>query len=221
MNDLSVLLLSSVGALLVCVCLIQGRKLKQVELRNQELVFENSRLKDNIGIDMLTGLLSPNVYLEHFEAERRRLERAVTDNSKENIFVFFVDINRFKTINDSYGHQFGDHVLRMLASRLKEIARRDSDLVARRSGDEFLLLFWYKDEAAARLLIDKVHHATTFFAYTEKSVEVPITCSIGVARMVGVNGLKTLKQVLHEAERSMYQGKGEADTAVTVHAEPI
>jgi len=84
--------------------------------------------------DGLTGLPNKASFEEHLE---RALARAV--RNRLAVAVLFMDIDGFKEVNDTLGHDAGDEVLRIVANRLSE-AVRDTDLVARRGGDEFLVL---------------------------------------------------------------------------------
>ena len=84
--------------------------------------------------DALTGLPNRNMFIDELERTLARARR-----SGDNFALFFIDLDRFKNINDSLGHGAGDRLLQVMATRLRELLR-DSDLVARLGGDEFVVL---------------------------------------------------------------------------------
>lgn len=125
--------------------------------------------------DHLTGL--PNRMLLN-----DRLTRAILDGERKNTLaaLLFIDVDRFKTINDSMGHSFGDAVLRTLATRLRAAARK-SDTVARIGGDEFVILMedlGAPDDAemVAQRLLDSMRTPVELLGHS-----LVITVSIGIA----------------------------------------
>jgi diguanylate cyclase len=119
--------------------------------------------------------------------------------------VLFIDIDKFKNINDSYGHDLGDQVLLMVANRLKSFLR-DEDMVSRWGGDEFVcLLFEVKQEAdvtsLAEKMINRIAEACEFNGTT-----LSIKASIGIA-MYPADG-ETAEILFKNADTAMYQAKG-------------
>lgn len=149
--------------------------------------------------DALTGL--PNkTYLE--DAIRYRIKRAMTEN--ENFGLLFIDIDRFKNINDTLGHRVGDKLLRMFSKRLQNTVQKH-DVVARIGGDEFIIL------VSDALNADTLHAVTKRlmeacrrkFSYTDH--EFNITVSIGMVLFPDCgNDPETLIQ---NADIAMYQAK--------------
>lgn len=134
-----------------------------------------------------------------------RLEQAVAlaARNQETLAVFFIDLDGFKRINDSYGHQGGDLLLQQFAQRLKSSVRA-SDTVARMSGDEFVVVAFLTDTEQARTLADKlleVYHAP----FTLDGHGVAMTGSIGVSLYPG-DGLDSDTLLLH-ADSAMYHAK--------------
>jgi diguanylate cyclase (GGDEF)-like protein/PAS domain S-box-containing protein len=93
--------------------------------------------------DGLTGLPNRNMFIDELERTLARARR-----HGERFALFFIDLDRFKNINDSLGHGAGDQLLKVMATRLRELLR-ESDLVARLGGDEFVVLLDGAVEAAA------------------------------------------------------------------------
>ena len=119
--------------------------------------------------------------------------------------VLFIDIDKFKNINDSYGHDLGDQVLLMVANRLKSFVR-DEDIVSRWGGDEFVcLLFEVKQEAdvtrLAEKMINRIAEACEF-----NGIVLSIRASIGIA-IYPADG-DTADVLFKNADTAMYKAKG-------------
>jgi diguanylate cyclase (GGDEF)-like protein len=181
-----------------------------VEEREQELQNQSNNLQTIVDerteqlyqkahYDSLT--LLPNRYLLY-----DRLEHAILaeKRNKEGLAVLFMDLDRFKIINDSLGHDVGDQLLKAVAKRLKSIAR-DIDTVARLGGDEFIYLAEsiHKPESAARIA-QKIHHAFEAPFILNKRV-LHVSTSIGIC-IYPTDGNDS-SQLLKNADVSMYHAK--------------
>ncbi len=116
--------------------------------------------------------------------------------------VIFVDLDRFKSINDAYGHTTGDEILRLVASRLSEVVRVD-DLVARLSGDEFLVIARSPDGDIVDDLAARVAETLSFVAQVGFR-EIRVTASVGCARHIPG---ETADDVVANADLAMYRAK--------------
>jgi diguanylate cyclase (GGDEF)-like protein len=150
--------------------------------------------------DALTGL--PNRTLL-----RERLEQAVAraSRSKKLVAVLFIDLDRFKTVNDAHGHQVGDQVLIEVATRLTAVLRA-GETVARLSGDEFVVVCEDHDHPdQARSIAEKI---TTALAdvFRLGGELVPVGASIGVA-FCGPGTAASPESLLRDADLAMYQAK--------------
>ncbi len=151
--------------------------------------------------DALTGLInrfSLQSQLEQALARARRERRALA--------VIFLDLDRFKTINDTMGHAMGDQLLMEVAHRLRENVR-DSDIVARLGGDEFVVVLTEVDDAtAAARVADKLLHALSR-RYRIGEHELHSTTSIGLAFYPddGEDGETLMKN----ADAAMYHAKSQ------------
>jgi diguanylate cyclase (GGDEF)-like protein len=116
----------------------------------------------------------------------------------------FIDLDNFKTINDSFGHETGDKVLVEVARRLTSVARR-ADTVARLGGDEFVMLCTaLRDDDDPRLLGDRVVRAVAH-PYIENDVDLSITASVGIV-LTG-DPIADPGQLLQDADIAMYRAK--------------
>jgi len=143
--------------------------------------------------DQLTGLANRKQAIE-------RLEAWAADDSGTT--VIFVDLDRFKSINDAYGHSTGDEILRLVAKRLSDATRVD-DLVARLSGDEFLVLARSPDEDTAIELAERIAEALTFSASVSNR-EIRVSASVGCARHIAG---ESADDVVANADLAMYRAK--------------
>ncbi len=164
------------------------------EARVTSELFHHSALHDP-----LTGL--PNRLLI-----RERLDHAVqrAKRSHSNTAILFVDLDRFKYVNDTHGHQIGDELLLAVANRLSGVVR-SGDTLARFSGDEFVFLCEdLQDAADVELLAERVHKTfTTPFALS--TGELTISASVGIA--FAGPGQAISNQLLVRADMAMYEVK--------------
>lgn len=153
--------------------------------------------------DPLTGLPNRLLFddrLEHGLEQAKRHSRTLA--------VMFVDLDQFKSINDSHGHDIGDAVLQTIADRLKENARGD-DTVSRHGGDEFLyLLMEIGDEADITVLAQKIIKAVQVqcdVSAGDRVVSLTIKASVGIA-LFPKDGT-TAEMLIKNADKAMYQAK--------------
>ena len=118
--------------------------------------------------------------------------------------LFFIDIDHFKQINDRHGHHIGDQCLEEIAARLSARMSRESDLVARYGGEEFVVLAPGLDQAACRILGDRLLEDLRFSLPGVSSLKV--TASIG-ARSLVPSPRDRLLSVINQADQAMYSSK--------------
>jgi diguanylate cyclase (GGDEF)-like protein/PAS domain S-box-containing protein len=150
--------------------------------------------------DRLTGLPNRSLFLEH-------LQRAISHTRRRTsteFAVFFLDIDNFKAINDTLGHELADQVLVELAKRLEKTLRPE-DIIARLGGDEFVFLVGdLHDREAAALVAQRVHEAVAE-PYTAGGRQITTSVSIGIA--LGLPSYERPDQVLRDADIAMYAAK--------------
>jgi diguanylate cyclase (GGDEF)-like protein/PAS domain S-box-containing protein len=164
-----------------------------------ELKLSEERLNYLAHHDPLTRL--PNRLLFH-----DRLEQAVLQaiRSKHMIAVMFLDLDRFKAINDTLGHLIGDELLMAVAERLRHCAR-ETDTVARLGGDEFAVIInQISNEHDVGQIAQKIIHSLSS-VYSVGGYEVFITASIGINLYPGVDNDRT--KLLENADVAMYHAK--------------
>ncbi|OIQ82402.1 cyclic di-GMP phosphodiesterase Gmr [mine drainage metagenome] len=155
-------------------------------------------------VDNLTGLANRASF-------NAALSRDLEGVAERETTVLFVDLDDFKDVNDAYGHHAGDDLLRVVATRLREVTR-PSDLCARIGGDEFAVLLRRTGEAAAAEVAQRVVAAVSTPATLDDAV-VHVGASVGVASVVGGDDPETL---VHRADVAMYAAKAQGKARVQV-----
>ncbi|MFT5296754.1 MAG: diguanylate cyclase (GGDEF)-like protein [Colwellia sp.] len=158
------------------------------------------KLKIQATIDLLTNLYNRRAFEEFAEKEVSRAEREQT-----YISVVLMDIDLFKQVNDTHGHQIGDKVLQEFSVRLKD-SLRQYDILARYGGEEFMLLLPDTDRETALVIAEKLR--VTIFQpvfCVEKELKLEVSASFGVASICG----KTIdwKALVAKADSALYQAK--------------
>ncbi len=149
--------------------------------------------------DPLTGLPNRLLLQERLDHAVQRAKR-----SHSSTAILFADLDRFKQVNDTHGHQIGDHLLLAVANRLSGLVR-SGDTLARFSGDEFVLLCEDLESADdVELLAERIHDAfATPFVLAER--ELKVTASVGIA--FAGPGEAISSQLLAKADMAMYEVK--------------
>ncbi|HEU5318070.1 MAG TPA: GGDEF domain-containing protein [Chloroflexota bacterium] len=163
--------------------------------------------------DPLTGLHNRRSLVEIYERERARAERVAREHAQRGgtgaphnnrLALLFVDVNQFKTINDTYGHLVGDEVLCAVARTLRH-AVRASDLVARYGGDEFVVLMPESSKAGAEHVCTRMR--LLFQEMTGPHAQpVPYTVSVGLAVSDAFHP-PALEELMAAADAAMYRDK--------------
>lgn len=150
--------------------------------------------------DSLTGLYNRyylNMFLDH------EVKRSI--RYKHPMQFMMIDIDKFKDINDRYGHHKGDEILREIASLLRA-AVRESDIVVRYGGDEFMLVLPETPTGEANAVKRRIEHIV-YLRYKEKrGLEPSVTLSIGIAQWDPKTS-RSIDEVLKEVDRRMYEEK--------------
>lgn len=159
--------------------------------------------------DALTGLWN----LRYFQLQAER-ELEAAHRYERHLSLAILDIDRFKQVNDTHGHQVGDHVLVEVAARLRDSVRVP-DVVARYGGEEFVVLLPATDHEGARTMAERIRGriAATPFEVDGRSggdgeagaAALPITCSVGVASFPAHG--TTVAGLLRAADTALYAAK--------------
>ena len=163
--------------------------------------------------DALTGLSNRALFND-------RLEHGIAQVTRHGgkLAVMFVDLDKFKSVNDMHGHAVGDDVLRITAQRLKE-QFRDEDTVSRHGGDEFLcLLTEFQNESNIGMIAEKIIKAMQVpcnVKVRDISVSLKIGASIGIA--IFPQDGNTSEALVKSADEAMYEAKKSEARCVFAH----
>ena len=170
-----------------------------VDERTRELEEANARLRDRSARDFLTGLLNRRGFTERFGMLQQLSVRGTT-----SLALVLFDLDRFKQINDSYGHECGDEVLRRVSQALVERLRAQ-DLAARWGGEEFLLALPETDAKGAVEVCETLRARLAGLEITAQGQALRITATFGVVSKKG--SAEPLESWVKAADQALYKGK--------------
>jgi len=177
-----------------------NRYVEKLESAGMELEESREHFRHAAFHDALTGLPNRSLFTDHLRVALRRAHQ----NEQYLFGVLFLDLDRFKNINDSLGHPSGDELLILVARRLESCIRQ-TDMVARFGGDEFaILLDAIQDASDAMRVAEKVQEVISapFKLTTHEAIT---TASIGVA--LSTSGYAEAEDIIRDADTAMYRAK--------------
>ncbi len=170
----------------------------EIKKKNAELLQTKERLTQQARTDPLTNLANRRDMHERLEYEKKRFER-----NEESFVLVMGDIDNFKMINDTHGHEAGDLVLKTISALMKKTLRKQ-DIVSRWGGEEFLLYLPETDLNGGKIASDKVrkHISKTKFEYKGKII--PVTITFGVCEY---DTILDINECISKADAALYKGK--------------
>ncbi len=157
------------------------------------------KLQEHANLDTLTNLYNRRFFLEQ---SKKLIE--LCKREKKSAVIYFIDLNDFKMVNDSYGHDAGDKILKKTSKRLKEKFRA-SDLICRFGGDEFLVFTIMKNDKKSVNSIKKSIKELIKKNITYNNKKIEVDCSVGVASFP--NDSKSIDSLIRKADKRMYEDK--------------
>ncbi len=190
----------------------QDEKIFSTLAGSAALAIENASLhqktKELTITDELTGIYNYRYFTRKLSQEMKRAKRY-----KQFLSLLMIDIDWFKRCNDTYGHLFGNKVLKELAQRIKDSVR-DVDVVSRYGGEEFAVILPQTNKKDAQMIGERIrHHAeSTDFVGGEGGVMIKVTVSLGVATYPE-NGT-TPEHLIEKVDQALYLAKGRGKNMV-------
>jgi two-component system, cell cycle response regulator len=180
-----------------------------VSLSNARMV---NKLETMATTDGMTGLLNKRAMLEQ---AHQKVAAAARFGRKLSVLV--TDIDFFKKVNDTYGHDVGDQVIKGLGEILKR-QKRTTDVVARFGGEEFVLLCEQTDEPGSFMLAERIREELAKTVFTSPQGPFSVTCSVGVATFPEAGG--KWDDLFKAADEALYASKRGGRNKVSVWAPP-
>jgi diguanylate cyclase (GGDEF)-like protein len=182
--------------------LTKGRADSHLITRSIRHAIERKRMEVELAYralhDPLTGLPNRALLMDRMTLAIDALHRG-----PESLALLFVDLDHFKPINDTFGHEAGDRVLVEVAARLRNACRR-GDTVARLGGDEFTVLCEQVDERTALSVVERIHGELAA-PFEVSGEQVPLSASVGIALSEGPD--IDAEAALRRADEAMYRAK--------------
>ena len=183
----------------------------QVRVRAGRRVIElEQELRRRATHDVLTGLVNRGAIMEVLQKELSRQKRA-----QHPVSVIFADLDRFKAINDTWGHLAGDDVLREAASRMGRTLR-PYDTFGRYGGEEMLVVLPNCDMQGAVEVAERMRSAMEATPIATQAGDVPVTVSMGVATVNREIHLESVAELLHRADTALYRAKENGRNCIVV-----
>jgi diguanylate cyclase (GGDEF)-like protein/PAS domain S-box-containing protein len=170
------------------------------------------QLERHANYDALTGLANRRLLHERLT---RGVERAAKDG--RTLTVAYIDLDKFKYVNDSLGHNVGDRLLQVMAERLRRVLRED-DTVARQGGDEFVLLLEQSETTTAPQVMQRLLHSVAEPVVIDKH-ELVVTCSIGYSTFPSHG--RDADTLLKNADAAMYLAKERGRNNVQAYTDAL
>lgn len=190
--------------------MVQERTL-ELEIALRELNEANQKLTEKATVDSLTGVKNRAAFDKRLLAEGRLSRRQQTPMA-----ILMLDIDRFKSINDTYGHLAGDQTLRLIAQTLKENLKRPADLVSRFGGEEFAIILPNTAEEGAVLVAELIRKMVAELPISWENATIPLTISIGVSSEI-INTENQPNILLEQADKALYRAKNSGRNCVMVY----
>ncbi|MCU0073645.1 PleD family two-component system response regulator [Pseudomonas koreensis] len=185
---------------------------RALRVSQQQLLDTNLVLQRLMNSDGLTGLSNRRHFDEYLELEWRR---SLRDQSQLSLLM--IDVDYFKSYNDTFGHVEGDEALRKVATAIRESSARPSDLPARYGGEEFALVLPNTSPGGARLVAEKLRQtvAALKIPHNAPAEGSSLTISIGLATMVPESG-SDCRLLISAADRGLYLAKNNGRNQVGI-----
>jgi diguanylate cyclase (GGDEF)-like protein len=175
-----------------------SNEIKAMEQRIKELEAELEQVKEDSKNDFLTKLYNRRALDEQFTLKEAEFKRYNIDYT-----VVMFDLDHFKAINDTYGHDAGDIVLSAFAKILKKEAR-EVDIVGRFGGEEFMVILTQTSTDGAKIFANKVRQSVEKTKFIYKDIRIDVTVSAGISQRSNNFNLDSL---IKSADNALYEAK--------------
>ncbi len=161
----------------------------------------NTTLEELTIKDGLTGVFNRRYFNQHLHKEWKRVYR-----SKSELSLMLIDIDHFKKVNDTYGHQCGDNCLKELVRNISETLKRETDALCRYGGEEFAVILPETPITGALILAENIRKVIENMKFQFEGERIPVTISIGVSTIHGGKKSES-NQLISNADKELYKAK--------------
>lgn len=211
-QDFMLLATATALILVLIIALVTWRSYRMKSMLQQDLTLRNKKLNEAVervnhlaNRDSLTGLLNRRAFQEIAE-----LENSKRKHNQTPLTIAVADVDKFKEINDQYGHPVGDEVLKATAQRIKQ-SLRDVDTVCRWGGEEFILMMPDTSVENTQRLIQRIRRNLAQDPIQTASGIFSITLTFGIAEV-----RSSIKEAIQAADDAMYAGKRAGSDRIVV-----
>jgi two-component system, cell cycle response regulator len=167
----------------------------------------------NLGLaantDPLTKTYNKRYLLEALDAEFKRAKALHSDFS-----LLFLDLDHFKKVNDTFGHDAGDFVLREFSQLIRSQYLRPKDIFARYGGEEFVVLMGNTSAAVGAEVAEKMRASIELHAFIYEGKRIPVTSSMGLCELQ--TGIESAQTLLKMADQALYEAKNSGRNRLVV-----
>lgn len=192
-----------------------AEKTKELSIRNVELEdkadylkIQHDQIKELSETDHLTGLYNRQTFDSHLDL---KFPQAV--HKAEPLSLVMLDIDNFKKINDSYGHQVGDECLKAVAEFLRQANLRKNDFVARYGGEEMVIVLTNTDIKSAEEISQRICDGLSQIELHSDEGTIVLTASFGIAELI-FNQVENTSELIKLADDALYQAKARGKNQV-------
>lgn len=189
--------------------LIQAKEITKQKVLEHQLHNKVATLSELALTDELTKVANRRCFVDSVEAELARCQR-----NENPAALLLLDLDFFKSVNDTYGHQAGDEVLKATANRIKK-ALREYDTFGRIGGEEFAVFLSETDPQTALQVAERVRFMLASFPIKAGSAELCVTTSIGIAL---THGESSFEELYLQADSALYMAKRNGRNRVELFA---
>jgi len=189
----------------VCIFIYDNTSLSETNAKLNDL---NKELQELSHKDYLTGLYNRRFFAEE---STRAIAMSLRNNSEFSIVM--MDIDNFKSINDTYGHSAGDTIIVAVANKLQELIRK-SDIAARFGGEEFVLLLHEISSQNAMKVAENVRSMVQELEIETESYKIKFTISFGVAQFDTFKDDNNIEHTIARADKALYEAKNSGKNKV-------
>jgi diguanylate cyclase (GGDEF)-like protein len=177
-----------------------GKVIFKVEFKDSSEIRYDNELYDAATTDALTRVSNRHAFME-----RTTTEIFLARRENRYLHLLMLDVDFFKKVNDTHGHQAGDFILKEVARLLKE-TKRGEDLLGRFGGEEFIMLFREVKPEQAQVFADRLRLKIANHKFLFNDTHIPITVSMGLCSEQGEN-IKDVDSLIARADAALYRSK--------------